>query len=125
MKALILAAALVIVGGGAALAHHSPLAVFAMEKKATQKGTFKSVRWTNPHVWFDVEVMKDGKPQTWSYESHGVTFFTRNGIRKRDFEAKAGLGVDVTSNPALNGGPTGHIRIMKFSDGTEFKMYNN
>lgn len=129
MKLSVLTAALmagaVSLGATAALAHHSPLAVFDISKRTTQKGVFKAVHWTNPHVHFDVEVTTGGKPVLWQFESHGVTFFTRNSVRKRDFESKIGMGVEVLAQPSLNGSPYGFTRIMKFSDGTEFRMSDN
>jgi len=120
-----IALAALLAFGAVATAHHSPVAVFDMDKRVTQKGTFKAVHWTNPHVNFDVEVLKDGKPMTWQFESHGVSYFTRNGIRLRDFQAKIGLGVEVLAQPAINGNPFGFVRVMKFADGTEFKMFED
>ncbi len=107
---------------GAADAHHSPNAVFKMDARATTAGVMKDVKWTNPHVYFEVV---DAKGVTWEFESHGVAYFTRNGVRKADFGKWIGKKVTVESQPALNGAPMGFTRIMTFEDGTQFKMFNN
>ncbi len=119
---VIVTAALLALSASVASAHHSPNAVFKMDARVTTPGVLKEVKWVNPHVYFQVV---DTKGVTWDFESHGVAFFTRNGVRKADFGKWIGKKVTVEAQPALNGAPMGFTRIMTFEDGTQFKMFNN
>ena len=39
-----------------ALAHHSAIAEYDLEKPVKVTGTVTKVEWSNPHIWFYVDV---------------------------------------------------------------------
>src|SRR5258706_16320733 len=59
------------------LAHHSFAAEFDRDKPITMRGFVTKVEWTNPHVWFYINVKdeKTGKTTNWGFEMgppHGL-----------------------------------------------------
>jgi len=51
------------------LAHHSFAAEFDGNKQVTLKGYVTKIEWTNPHVWFYLNVKKaDGAVENWGFE---------------------------------------------------------
>jgi len=59
-----------------AMAHHSFAAEFDAAKPVTLKGYVTKIEWTNPHVWFYLNVKKaDGTVENWGFEMgppHGL-----------------------------------------------------
>ena len=59
-----------------AMAHHSFSAEFDANKQVTLKGYVTKVEWTNPHVWFYLNVKDEaGKVSNWGFEMgppHGL-----------------------------------------------------
>ena len=59
-----------------AMAHHSFAAEFDSNKQVTLKGFVTKVEWTNPHVWFYLNVKDEaGKVSNWGFEMgppHGL-----------------------------------------------------
>ena len=56
-----------IASSAPAVAHHS-LAEFDGNKQVTLKGHVTKVEWTNPHVWFYLNVKADGTVENWGFE---------------------------------------------------------
>ena len=59
------------------LAHHSFAAEFDRDKVVTMRGFVTKVEWTNPHVWFYINVKdeKTGRMINWGFEMgppHGL-----------------------------------------------------
>lgn len=98
MKVLVATAA--IAGGalatGAAIAHHSFAAEFDRDKPIELTGIVTKVEWTNPHVWFYINVRDEesGEIVNWGAELGPPHGLQRRGWR-RDTLA---IGEQVTVN---------------------------
>jgi len=103
----ILIAATAILGGalaaGAAIAHHSFAAEFDSEKPIELSGIVTKVEWTNPHVWFYINVRDEetGEVSNWGAEMGPPHGLQRRGWR-RDTLA-IGEAVKVSGFMARNG----------------------
>ena len=94
-----------------AIAHHSFAAEFDANKKVTMKGFVTKVEWTNPHVWFYIDVKHpDGAVENWGFEMgppHGLQGrgWTRTTM-------KLGDQVEVQGTLAKNGTKRGNARTV-------------
>src|SRR5262249_13035259 len=74
--ALFALALAVVASAAPAMAHHSFAAEFDANKKVDMKGVVTKIEWTNPHVWFYLDVKKPGGTvEIWRFEMgppHGV-----------------------------------------------------
>jgi hypothetical protein len=80
------------------LAHHSFAAVFDVNKPVTLTGVITKVDWSNPHVYFYVDV-KDGQGLVvnWAFQIAGpeslrIRGWTRDTLRLRDRVTVTGYG---------------------------------
>ena len=91
------------------IAHHSFAAEFDASKPVTVQGFVTKVEWTNPHVWFYVDVKKpDGTVENWGWEMgppHGLQArgWTRTTM-------KLGDEVKIDGTLAKNGSRRGNAR---------------
>jgi hypothetical protein len=84
-----------------ALAHHSVSAEFDTTKPIEFTGTVKSVEWTNPHIYTQVEVKQpDGTTKVYRVEGNPPNTLFRNGWRKDSL--KVGQVVSVKGHRAKN-----------------------
>lgn len=80
--ALILCSA-TLAAPAAALAHHSFAAVFDENKPVTLTGVVTKVEWTNPHIWFFIDVKgQDGSVANWGLEMASPSQLLRLGWRR-------------------------------------------
>ena len=106
MKSYVLAG-LLIVGlvftAASSSAHHSFTAEFDGNKPITLTGTVTKVEWTNPHVWFYINVKdeKTGAVTNWGAEMGPPHGLQRRGWRRDSL--KAGDVVTVKGSMAKNG----------------------
>jgi hypothetical protein len=85
------------------VAHHSFAAEFDATKPITKQGFVTKIEWTNPHVWFYINVKdKDsGKVTNWGAEMGPPHGLQRRGWRRETL--KIGEEVTVEGSLAKNG----------------------
>ena len=78
-----------------ALAHHSFAAVFDSTKPLKLTGAVTKVEWTNPHVWFYIDVKDEtGKVTNWGLEMGGPNGLLRTGWTRNSMKVGDVLTVD-------------------------------
>jgi len=101
----------VILSAVPVMAHHSFAAEFDANKAVTMKGFVTNVEWTNPHVWFYINVKnEDGSTTNWGFEMgppHGLQ--SRGWTRTT---MKLGDEVQVNGTLAKNGSNRGNARTV-------------
>jgi Family of unknown function (DUF6152) len=106
MRALVLggvAACGLLLAGARVSAHHSFAAEFDADKKLELTGIVTKVEWTNPHVWFYINV-KD--PKTGEVTNWGAEMGPPHGLQRRGWRRdtlKIGDEVSVDGSLAKNG----------------------
>ena len=100
-----------------AFAHHSITAEFAPGKEFTVTGVLTRVEWTNPHIYWFVDVKDEkGNVETYAFQGGPPGMYHRVGLRKADWII--GEVVTVTAIAAKDGTKTlGFGELVKYSDG--------
>ena len=106
MKSLILGGLFVlgvVLAGAPVSAHHSFAAEFDADKPITLSGIVTKVEWTNPHVWFYINVKDEatGVVTNWGAEMGPPHGLQRRGWRQNTL--KIGDSVTVAGSMAKNG----------------------
>jgi hypothetical protein len=106
MKAYLLGGLMIcglLLAAGPSSAHHSFTAEFDGNKPVTLTGTVTKVEWTNPHVWFYINVKDDktGQVTNWGAEMGPPHGLQRRGWRRESL--KVGDVVTVKGSMAKNG----------------------
>lgn len=101
-----------------AWAHHSFAAEYDSNQLITLKGVITKVEWTNPHIYFHIDV-KDasGNVANWSLEGYPPNTLKRTGF-SRDL-LKVGDQITVTAYKSKDGSNTGAGREVTFPDGSK------
>jgi hypothetical protein len=105
------------VAASPALAHHSFAAEFDSKQPITLTGTVTKVEWTNPHVWFYMDVKEaGGKVTNWGLEMGGPNGLLRAGWTRTSMQP--GDVVTVDGFKARSGEPVGNATsVMLTSSG--------
>jgi len=116
----------VLFSPGSLSAHHSPSAVFDMEKRFTVSGTLTQVDWINPHIVVFMDAKKDdGSLETWKFESNPPSWFRRVGIARNDIAKALGQTVKVEGARAKDGSLYGYLLKITFVDGNSLELLFN
>jgi len=96
-------AAGILLAGAPASAHHSFAAEFDAARPITLTGIVTKVEWTNPHVWFYINVKdeKTGEVTNWGAEMGPPHGLQRRGWRRNTM--KIGDSVTVAGSMAKSG----------------------
>ena len=96
-------------------AHHSFSTEYDGTKTFNFKGTVSKVEWTNPHVRFYLDVVEDGKTNTWNMELASPSALARNGWTSRTL--KVGDTLTVQGYAAKVAPNRGNARSVITQDG--------
>ena len=108
---------------GSVRAHHSPSAIFDMDKKFTLKGTLTQVDWVNPHIAVLLDAKKDdGSVEKWKFESNPPSWFRRVGVARENFAKAIGQTVTVEGVRARAGVLYGYLLKITFPDGNSLEL---
>ena len=118
--------ALTLVATALVSAHHSPSAIFDMEKPIVVTGTLTRIDWINPHIVIAMEARSDGgKIDHWTFESNPPSWYRSVGLARADFAKAVGQVVTVGGVRARDGTFFGYMRKIKMPDGTSLELVNS
>ncbi len=108
----------VLLATTAAAGHHSAWAQFDPEDPVEVRGTVVKVEWTNPHIWFYVDVENEaGRVETWGFSGGAPAMLRSRGV-SRD-ALKLGEIVIARGLRARDGSNNATSRGVTFADGRE------
>ena len=97
-------------------AHHSFAAEYDSTKPVDVTGTLTRVEWTNPHIWFYLEVKDEkGTVTTWAFSAAPPGVLMRRGIPKEVL--KIGSVIHVQGFRARDGSNNASGGTVTFPDG--------
>lgn len=115
MKLSVLAG-LLLITANLAFGHHSFGAEFDHDKPVSLTGTVSKVEWSNPHIWYYIDVKDEqGKITTWGFSGGPPGMLIRRGITKETL--KIGDVITVQGFRAKDGSNNGSGDSVRFTDG--------
>src|SRR5215475_7958559 len=101
--AVVLSGALLLTAAAPLLAHHSFAAEFDAKQRIELTGVVTKIEWTNPHVWFYVNVQDPatGKWVNWGAEMGSPNALMRTGWTRNTM--KVGMVVSFNGSRAKDG----------------------
>ncbi len=113
---ILAAAALIAFFAVPAAAHHSFAAEYDNTKPVKVSGTLTRVEWTNPHIWFYLDVKDDkGAVASWAFSGGPPGVLQRRGIPKSVL--KIGETIVVEGFRARDGSNNASGGTVTFTDG--------
>ena len=113
-----------IATSGRALAHHSFAAAFDENRPVKLTGTVTRVEWSNPHLWFFMDVKNpDGTKTVWVLTTGSANVLAGLGFDSKTI--KAGDPVTVNIYGSRNGQPLGFMRKITLADKRSFEFEAN
>ena len=107
---------IIAAGSVPALAHHSFAAEYDETKPIKVTGIITKVEWTNPHVWYYVDVKgDDGKITNYGFSAGAPGQLMRRGIMKKSLEI--GATITVEGFKAKDGSTNGFGAKVTYPDG--------
>ena len=103
--------------------HHSPESHYVVSELVTVTGVVTKFRLINPHarIYFDVTAA-DGEVQHWFAEGNASAILRRRGWNRDTLQP--GDVIEITGNPARDGGPKMDWKLIITEDGTEYRGGN-
>ncbi len=99
-------------------AHHSYVAYFDADTTIQKEGVIKSLKWSNPHISFIIEVENNGKTEDWKVESQSIGMVRRTGGMEKDM-FEIGKKIKVSGNPSKKQPRLMHVFNILLEDGRE------
>ena len=101
-----------------AVAHHAFATEFDAKKPVTIKGIVTKIDWTNPHVWFYLNIKTEsGLIENWGFEMGGPNGLRTQGWTKET--VKFGMVIKVSGIPSRAAGSHGITNArLALPDGT-------
>ena len=97
-------------------AHHSVSAEFDVNRQVTYAGVVTRVEWSNPHIYFCVDVKDLNQRVTnWAFEGAGPNTLARLGWLRDSL--KVGDRVTVVAFPARDGAAVASAREVSLANG--------
>jgi len=107
---------LLLVAAAPVFAHHSVSAEFDVNRQITYSGVITRVEWSNPHIYFYVDVKDAGRKVTnWAFEGAGPNTLARMGWLRDTL--KVGDRVTVVAFPARDGAYVASAREVTLASG--------
>lgn len=102
-----------------AFAHHS-FAPYENTLQIKMSGTVTSLKWTNPHVYIEMDVADTASGQTrhWLIECASTSILNRAGWKFNMI--KPGDRITVIASPLRNGEPAALLKQITLADGKKF-----
>ena len=116
MRSGCLALAVLLSSAVPVVAHHSAIAEYDLEKPVKVSGVVTRVEWSNPHIWFYVDVKNpDGTITNWGFSGGAPGVLQRRGVSRTAL--KPGDQVVVQGFRAKDGSFNGSGDTVTFPDG--------
>jgi hypothetical protein len=114
--AILLPGGLLLLATAPIFGHHSVSAEFDVNRQITYAGVVTRVEWSNPHIYFYVDV-KDAKEKVtnWAFEGAGPNTLARMGWLRDTL--KVGDRVTVVAFPARDGAAVASAREVRLANG--------
>jgi len=113
---VLFAACAVVLTAAPLAAHHSAAAEYDLSTSVTVQGTITKVEWTNPHIYFYVDVKgANGEVVNWAIAGASPTQLYRDGFKKDSL--KVGDSVIVVGFPARKVEHLADMKSVTLADG--------